>query len=126
MAFIYVNPNPREKRIGDCVVRALSLAEGQRWAKTYRDLAVLGMEMCDMPSSNGVWGEYLKRRGYTRHIIPDTCPDCYSIKKFSTDHKKGSYIVGTGSHVVYIKNGNYMDTWDSGDETAIFYYTKEE
>ena len=90
------------------------------------DLAVLGMEMCDMPSSNGVWGEYLKRRGYTRHIIPDTCPDCYSIKKFSTDHKKGAYIVGTGSHVVYIKNGNYMDTWDSGDETPIFYYTKEE
>lgn len=81
--------------------------------------------MKDMPSSNAVWGEYLKRNGFTRHIIPDTCPSCYTVGAFCEDHPYGAYMLATGTHVVAVIDGNYIDTWDSGNEIPIYYWKKE-
>lgn len=124
MAFILSNINPQNNSVGDCVVRAISEALNQEWYKTYMDLAIKGFEMADMPSSNRVWMEYLKEKGWRRHIIPDTCPVCYSIKDFCGEYFKGTYILGTGTHVVAVKDGNYYDTWDSGYEIPVFYWAE--
>ena len=86
---------------------------------------MVGYYLHDMPSSNQVWGEYLRLNGYRKHVIPDTCPACYTIKEFCRDHPYGSYLAATGSHVVAIINGDYIDTWDSGFETPVFYFKKE-
>lgn len=126
MAFIPANPNPNGAYVGDCVIRALSIALGQSWQQTYIELTIQGLVLCDMPSSNKVWGELLKSYGFHRHVIPDTCPDCYTIRDFAGEYFKGTYIVGTGSHVVAVIDGNYYDTWDSGDETPIYYWFKED
>ena len=126
MAFHFVNPNPQNNLTGDCTVRAISIAMDQSWQKTFIDLAIKGFELSDMPSTNRTWMEYLKDNGWHRHIVPDTCPACYSVKDFCGEHFKGTYILGTGSHVIAIIDGDYYDTWDSGDEYPIFYWTKEE
>lgn len=120
--FIKTNPNPAGSYVGDCVVRALSLAMGKSWYDTYTELCLQGLLLCDMPSSNRVWGEYLRANGYERHMIPNECDGCYSIKDFCGEYFRGKYIVGTGTHVVTVIDGNYYDTWDSGDEQPIFYY----
>lgn len=120
------NPNPRGAYVGDCVIRALSIATNQSWEDTYLELCVQGLIFSDMPSSNKVWGKYLKTLGYHRHQIPDTCPVCYTIRDFANEHKAGTYILGTGSHVVAVVDGDYVDSWDSGDENPIYYWTKEE
>ncbi len=125
MAFIFTNPNPSAKLTGDCVIRAISLMTGKDWEDTYIDLMVEGFNMHDMPSSNEVWSCYLKQNGFKRHIIPDTCPDCYTIKEFVSDYPTGSYILATGSHVVAVKDGTYSDSWDSGNEIPIYYWKKE-
>lgn len=80
--YIYTNPNPQNALVGDCVVRALSIALNEPWGKIYLDLCAEGMISGDMPSSNAVWIKYLKKRGFTKHIIPDTCPNCYTIADF--------------------------------------------
>ena len=126
MAFIIANPNPYGSYVGDCVIRAISIAEDKSWHDIYINLAIQGFKMGDMPSSNRVWNEYLKSKGYRRYIIPNDCPDCYTIKDFCGEYFKGRYILGTGSHVVAIIDGDYYDTWDSGDESPIYYWTKEE
>lgn len=125
MAWIYFNPNPMSNRVGDCTIRALSLALDQDWDSTYLDIVVEGFVLKDMPSSNAVWASYLQDNGFNRHIIPDTCPNCYTISKFAEDHPSGVYILATGTHVVTVKNGNYYDTWDSGDEIPMYYFSKE-
>ncbi len=56
--------------------------------------------------------------------VPDTCPHCYTIRDFAYDHPFGTYLVGTGKHVVTIIDGNYYDTWDSGGEIPIYYWKK--
>ena len=64
MAFVKTNPNPHGSYVGDCVIRALSIATGKTWSEVYTELALKGLQMCDMPSSNQVWGAYLKDNGY--------------------------------------------------------------
>lgn len=119
------NANPGSIRVGDCTVRAISKATGKSWTDVYMGICLQGLLSFDMPSSNAVWGKYLKSIGYKRHMLPDTCPDCYTVEKFCRDHKNGSYIVATGSHAVACIGGDYFDTWNSGNELAIFYFTKE-
>lgn len=125
MAFNYFNPNPSKKLVGDCVIRAISKLTGQDWRDVHTDLCIESFDMADMPSSNAVWGSYLFKRGYRQYVIPDTCPNCYSVRRFCQEHLRGSYLLATGTHVIAVKNGNYFDTWDSGDETVIYYWRKE-
>ena len=124
--FKETNINPKGHYVGDCVIRAISTATEERWEKTYVELAIQGFMMSDMPSSNHVWGAYLASKGYNRRIIPNTCPECYTIRDFTEDHPEGTYILATGSHVVAVIDGDYYDTWDSGDEVPIYYWEKEE
>ena len=123
--YSYYNPNPiKNKRVGDCVVRALSKATGKSWEETYIDLCVQGFMMGDLASSNAVWSAYLKHKGFKRHTIED-CPDCYSIEDFCQDHPNGIYVIGTGTHAVCVCNGCYYDAWQSGRETPVYYFEKE-
>ena len=123
--WVQSNNNPDKALVGDCTIRAISKAIGKPWDDTYIYLAVQGFKMKDMPSSNRVWGEFLYNNGFRRFIIPDSCPNCYTIKDFCEDHKDGKYILATGTHVVCVVDGNYDDSWDSGDEIPIYYWRKE-
>lgn len=123
--FVEMNNNPHKKTVGDCVIRAISAAEGRTWDDIFLDLMLKSFEMKDIPSANNVWGAYLKDLGYSRYIIPNTCPDCYTVRDFANDNPVGRYILATGTHTVAVRNGDYLDTWDSGDETVIYYFEKE-
>ena len=123
--FIYRNPNPVNNLVGDCVIRAISLATGQDWETTFLEIAIEGFYLYDMPSSNRVWDSYLQRNNFRRYIIPDTCPNCYTVKQFCKDNPQGTFILGTGTHVIAVIDGNYLDTWDSGDEVPLYFYKKE-
>lgn len=124
--YIEYNPNPLHKRTGDCVIRAVSKALNQSWEKTFINICIMGLINGDMPSSNYVWGKYLKQNGFKKHIIPDTCPDCYTVERFADDHVKGTYVLATGSHAISVKDGNFYDTWDSSDEAVIYFWEKGE
>lgn len=126
MAFVFENPNPKKNLVGDCVIRGISILTDKPWEYTYVEIVTQGYAMYDMPSSNAVWMAYLKSQGYDKYIIPNSCPDCYTIKDFCKDHPQGKYLLATGTHVVAVIDGNYHDTWDSGNEIPVFYFTKEE
>lgn len=123
--YVFFNNNPKGLKIGDCVVRAISAALNQPWERTYIDLCIEGFMFSDMPNSNAIWASYLRSKGFKRSVIPDTCPDCYTLSQFAREHPEGTYIVCTGSHVACIKNGRLLDTWDSSGETVAYYFTKE-
>lgn len=122
--FIEYNKNPLNNYTDDCVIRAISAEMDRDWDDVWLDIMVLAFQKKCMMSSNNIWQEYLHNNGYVRYNIPDTCPNCYTIKQFAEDFQNGSYILGTGTHVVYVKDGNYYDTGDSGNEIPIYYWKK--
>lgn len=125
MSYIFRNPNPKGHFVGDCVIRALSIATGKDWGTVYLELCILGYKMGDMPSSNRVWGSYLKNLGFTEHDMYDKCKYCYTVKDFCREFRTGTYILGTGSHVLTVIDRNYYDSWDSGDVHPIYFWKKE-
>lgn len=120
----YLN-NPHGRRVGDCTVRAVAKAIGSDWERAYAELALAGFVLGDMPSGNAVVNSVLKQYGFKRSVIPDTCPDCYTIGDFATDHPEGTYVVGSGNHMVCIEDGTVWDSWDSRGESAIFYWEED-
>lgn len=125
MSYVFFNPNPSGKRIGDCVVRAIAKLTEQSWDDTYIDIALKGYELADMPSSNAVWAAVLRQRGFRRFIMSDECPDCYTVRDFCADFPRGAFLLATGSHVVTVIDGDYYDAWDSGAEVPVAFWTKE-
>lgn len=118
--------NPTGRNVGDCAVRAVSLALDTDWETAYALIAMNGYLMGDVISSNAVWGAVLRQNGFSRYAIPNTCPDCYDINNFADDHPKGVFVVGTGNHVVTVKDGVVYDSWDSRKEVPVYYWTRKE
>ena len=125
MAFVFFNPNPKNQIVGDCAVRAVGKAIGKNWTDTYIGLCSEGLAFRDMPSSNYVWGMFLKKNGFEEHMISSVCPNCITVKQFAKENKRGRYVLACQSHVVCVVDGDYYDTWDSGDEIVLYFYTKE-
>lgn len=122
--YSYYNINPQRKNVGDCVVRAISKATERDWGDTYLALCVQGYIDCDMPSANAVWGDYLRSLGYRRHIVPDTCPDCYTVNQFAEEHPEGTYILALSGHVVCVQDGVIWDSWNSGNEIVLYFWER--
>lgn len=123
--FIEYNANPKLRRGDDCVIRAISKILNQSWNDTYLGICLKGLLLKDMPSANHVWGAYLRDKGYSRHAISNSCPDCYTVRDFAEDHPEGKYILALNGHVVAVDSGNYIDTWDSGNEVPLYYWKED-
>lgn len=120
------NLNPKGKHVGDCVVRAIAKAANISWDEAYSALSVQGYKEKDLPSANTVWGKYLKSIGFKRYVIPETCPDCYTVEQFCADHPVGTFVLALQSHVVAVQDGQYYDSWDSGQEPPIYYWERSD
>lgn len=118
----YYNPNPKGARVGDCAVRAMCKALDSNWEEEFIHICLEGLLISDMPSSNAVWGSYLKANGFTKGITEPLT----SLGKFCKEHSTGTYVVALNNHVVTVVNGTFFDTWDSGDEIILYYWQKGE
>ena len=123
--WIEYNPNPRGRRTGDCVIRALSKVLDLDWEETFAVLTIQGFVLCDWGNANHVWGRYLRDNGFVMEPLLNTCPDCYTVRDFAKEHPNGKFVVATGTHVVAVEDGNYYDSWDSGDEIPTYFWREK-
>jgi hypothetical protein len=122
--FINYNKNPAGNFTGDCVIRGIATVMDREWDDVWLEIMTVAFKEKDMMTSNRIWQKYLEQQGYHRYMLPETCPDCYTIKDFTRDFDVGRFIVGTGTHVIAVIDGNYYDTGDSGDDIPIYYWKK--
>jgi len=118
------NNNPVGRAVGDCAIRALSVALDVSWETAYMMALIKGFAMGDMPSSNSVWGAVLRQSGFQKKNLPEECPECYSFEDFAKDNPAGIYVLGTGAHVATIKDGVIYDAWNSSRETPVYVWYK--
>lgn len=119
--YIEFNNNPvGRNNVGDCAVRALSKALDISWETAYLMLATNGLQMGNVLNANEVISATLRQNGFRRANIPNMCPDCFSVKEFAEMNPTGTYVLGTGTHVVTVDGGDYYDSWNSGDEVPVY------
>ena len=121
------NPNPvrNDGGVGDCAVRAIAKALDISWEKAYTKLSLNGFLMGDIPNSDLVWGSVLREEGFVREIVPNTCPECYTLTDFSEDHPNGIYVIKSENHVATVVDGVLYDSWNSEMKIPIYYWTNE-
>ena len=120
--WIPANPNPGKKNVPDCVIRAISIALNKPWLETSDELYHTARQDYSITADDHVWGHYLFKLGFKPFLLPQSCPQCVTVNAFSKMYPRGTYIIGTGSHAVAVVNGNYFDTWDSGNEIPTFFW----
>ena len=120
--WIRCNPNPLGKQTSDCVVRAIAIATDRSWKRTYRELCSLGEAEAEMPNANYVWGLSLREKGASQFLLPESCPTCLTVRAFCGRYPEGIYVIGTGSHAVAVIDGDYYDSWDSGNEVPSYFW----
>lgn len=118
------NPNPAFRITNDCVIRAIAKVFNIDWMEAYEEIAEEGKNKFDTMDANHVWIGWLKKQGFRLYPISNNCPDCYTVRDFCMDHPWGTYILGTGSHVITVINGNWYDSFDSGDLIPTFFLTR--
>lgn len=120
--WIRTNLNPSHKEVGDCVIRAIAIALNRSWESVYDDLYRLGRREHDMMSSNEIWGLYLYQHGFEPFLLPEACPKCVTVREFAKRFPRGTYIIGTGTHAVAVVDGDYYDSWDSGNTVPAYFW----
>lgn len=123
--WVQYDPNPvRSDGVGDCSVRAIAKALDIPWGAAHARLALNSFLMGDVMSSDIVWGSILRKEGYSRQTIPDTCPDCYTIQDFCRDHPKGTFVLKSAGHVATVIDGNLYDSWNSEMNVPVYFWYK--
>ena len=115
--------NPCGRRVGDCAVRAISKALDMTWEGAFITLALNGLQMCDMPSSDSVISATLRQRGFVRRPIPES--EGYTAEDFCREFMTGTYVLFFGGHVACVKDGDLYDAWDSSNEIPQYCWAKE-
>lgn len=120
------NNNPAGRNVGDCAVRAISVALSVDWETAYAMLVASAFFMADMPSSDAVSGAVLRRHGFIREAIPDTCPDCFTAEDFCRENPDGTFVLYFGGHVATVVDGDIYDAWDSSHEVPQFVWRRRD
>ena len=123
--YIEFNPNPCGRRVGDCAVRALAKALDITWESAFMKLALNGLQMCDMPSSDSVLGSVLRQNGFERKALSNSYPEDYTAEEFCKEYPIGTHVLFFGGHVACVDSGNLYDAWDSSQEFIQYFWSKE-
>jgi len=125
--WIRFNPNPVNARVEDCAQRAIAAALDVDWDTASDLIYEMAKGMGTTTHDDAAWGAVLRRAGFVRAVIPNRCPDCYTVADFCRDHPRGVYVLKLSGHVATVIDGHVYDTWDSSGEIPTYYwYMKED
>ena len=145
--FHYFNANPKNRKTGDCVYRALTAATGRKWEEIVFGCAALAVKHGFSPASKETYGRLLEMLGFEKQRQPRK-PDgtkytgkqfCEALQRYIGSDSLTAYggvgdegfVVGKrivanigGNHTVAIIDGKVWDIWNSTDGCIGNYWVK--
>ena len=106
--FKYYNANPFGRNVNDCTVRAISLATGQSWDETYKQLSDYARRQGITFSETEFINEYLAER-YERYCDTDRI---IKLQDFLDLKLPGRWLVTMSGHITCAIDGICYDTFD--------------
>ena len=124
----YYQPNKKDikdKRT-DCIIRALTKLTDKNWIECFEMLIPHCIELQSVPSDKVIIEAWLKDNGYKYTGISNAKGTKRpTVEKFSKANKSKTLMV-VAHHCVTCEDGNYFDTWDSGQCCLYGYWTKND
>lgn len=112
------NQNPNNLKVGDCVVKSISLALDISWFKVYDDLCKIGNSLSCMPNDIETVKIYLQNYELVTPKIRkgDKRP---KVKDFN---KNNIFILRIANHFTCVINNVLYDTWDCRNSAVYRYW----
>lgn len=124
MEFEKKNVNPKGRKAGDCVIRALSTSSGMRWQSVYEQLGELGLRLCRMPNEKQTYEKWLNIMQYTKHKQPRREDGTkYTVQELIDELWVRDAVITVANHMTVVEDGVLIDTWDCSQKTVCNYWT---
>lgn len=113
------NPNPKDRNIGDCTLRSYCAAFGISWEKAFDIASKVAKENASMIQymADKILTEEFNcvvDEKYNKKSVKGK--DRITVNEFAMTHPYGKFILHVPKHQVTVINGEYWDSWDSGDK----------
>lgn len=117
--YVYSNPHPKGKRVGDCVKRAIVHATGMDYMEVQRQLNRCKREIGGTSyKSNNTWPYFIEKKLQAIPIKIEVVPGEPRIngETFGLHFPKGKYILRMAKHLSCCIDGNLIDSWDCSEK----------
>lgn len=102
----YYNANAKGNFVNDCVIRAISVAEGKSWDETYNELS-------DIAQSEGILLDDVE---FVENYLDDryerVCHYAKTVDEFIEEYPYGIYLITMDGHITVVIDGTLYDTFD--------------
>ena len=105
----FYNANAKGNFVNDCVVRAISVAEGKSWDEAYKELSEIAQKEGILLDDVNFVENYLDKT-YKR-----ACHYSKTVGEFIEEYPKGTYLITMQGHITVVIDGVLYDTFDCRD-----------
>ena len=124
VGFVKHNVNPKGKKTGDCVVRAISLALDKSYYDVYDELYKLSIGLGYILNDKRVEERLLKSYGFVKHKQPiKPNGKKYLVGEIDKLCKADVIVISCAHHLTAVVKGSLFDTWDCRGKCISNYYT---
>lgn len=124
--FYKQNINPKNKRTGDCVIRALAGASGKPYKQVAQELFDLWMQTGYCFNDKHTYEKWLEQNGFVKMKQPRKWDNTkYLVSEI--DELIGSedvVVISVANHLTYVEDDAVFDLWDCRKKTIGNYYIK--
>lgn len=119
------DPNPSNRKTGDCAIRAVSKALGITWSEAYKALCAEGLLIGMLPHSFRVMLSCLCKKGFLFVSLFHIGASVITVHEFAKMNSCYTFVLLCDNHVVCVKEGKYYDSWDSGEKLVYGFWVKK-
>lgn len=125
------NVNPKNRKTGDCVIRALTVATGKPYEEVYKELFDISLKTGYILNEKRVEDKLLEKYGFVKHKQPRKSDG----RKFTIGEIDGLVsglyfsnpapvvVIRCAHHLTVVVGDRLVDTWDCRGKCISNYYT---
>ncbi|MEG2086117.1 MAG: hypothetical protein RR054_04405 [Clostridia bacterium] len=118
------NVNPKKRKTGDCVVRALTVATNKKYEDIYKELFEISLKTGYMLNEKRVEDKLLEKYSFIKHKQPRKVDNTkYTIGEIDLINNSKIIVVRCARHLTVIISGKVIDIWDCRNKCISNYYT---
>lgn len=123
--FHFHNENPKGRRTGDCVIRAIARASGDSWEDTLTGLYQVALKVKSELAYPDCYERYLAEQGWLKHPQPRKDDGKkYTVDEWCKLKKQPKMVISVARHLTCVIDGKCNDIWDCTDKAVLNYWTK--